>query len=210
LNVRYGVSDARVLDAPVTVLSVPAYRATRLLEDRHSQLAALLKDVRYAPMVIAAVSLPDHAFKDPLNGFGFLAPRNQGLHLLWALFSSALFPDRAPKGRELVTCFLGGALEREALDWPDERVWETVCPELQRALQTSETPGPVALFRHHHAIPQYNIGHERWAASVKDELKQTPGLFITSNYLEGVSVPGCIEQGGRTARAVAEYLRRDA
>ena len=57
-----------------------------------------------------------------------------------------------------------------------------------------------ALFRHRHAIPQYNIGHERLAAAVKDELKKTPGLFIASNYLEGVSVPACIEQGDRTAR----------
>ncbi len=208
VSVRYEFTGARIGDAPVTILTIPAYRATGLLENRHSQLAALLKNVQYAPMVVAAVSLPDHAFKEPLNGFGFLAPRNQGLHLLGALFSSALFPDRAPKARELVTCFLGGMFEPEAVEWPDERVWETVCTELQRALQTSERPEPVALLRHHHAIPQYNVGHQRWAASVKAELKQTPGLFITSNYLEGLSVPACIEQGGRTGRAVAEYLGR--
>ena len=67
---------------------------------------------------------------------------------------------------------------------------------------------PVALFRHRNAIPQYNIGHERWAAAVKGELNKTPGLFIASNYLEGVSVPACIDQGERTALAVAEHLGR--
>jgi oxygen-dependent protoporphyrinogen oxidase len=69
-------------------------------------------------------------------------------------------------------------------------------------------PQPVALFRYPHAIPQYPIGHARWLAAVKQELKSTPGLFITANYLEGVSVPACIEQSARTARAVAEYLGR--
>ena len=161
-------------------------------------------------MVIATVSLPDHSFNAPLESFGFLAPRNQRLHLLGALFSSALFPDRAPKGQELLTCFVGGMFEPDAIDWPDERVWDVVCTEIKSALRTSEMPRPVALFRQPHAIPQYNIGHERWVSAVKAELRSVPGLFITANYLEGVSVPACIDQSNRTARAVAEYLGRKA
>jgi oxygen-dependent protoporphyrinogen oxidase len=64
------------------------------------------------------------------------------------------------------------------------------------------------LFRYTNAIPQYNIGHKRWVAAVKEELNHMPGLFVTANYMEGVSVPACIEQGERTARTVAEYLGR--
>ena len=45
-------------------------------------------------------------------------------------------------------------------------------------------------------------------AAVREELKKTPGLFIASNYLEGLSVPACIEHGARTAQAVADYLGR--
>jgi oxygen-dependent protoporphyrinogen oxidase len=66
------------------------------------------------------------------------------------------------------------------------------------------------LFRHRHAIPQYNIGHRQWVATVREELKGVPGLFISSNYLEGVSVPACIEQGERTGHAIADYLGRKA
>ena len=210
LNIRFAIPDARVGDAKITVLATPAYRAAELVQNCSSGLSALLTKLQYAPMVIAAVSLPDHSFKQPLQGFGFLVPRNQGLHLLGGLFSSALFPGRAPQGRELVTCFAGGMFEPEAFDWSEERVWETVCPELKAALQSSEMPKPVSLFRHRHAIPQYNIGHEHWVASVKEELKRTPGLFIASNYLDGVSVPACIEQGDRTAHTIAEYLGRKA
>lgn len=208
LNIQYNVHDARLDMARVTVIATPAAGASRLVESRNADLAALLRRVVYAPMVIAAVSLPDDSFKEPLQGFGFIVPRNQGLHMLGGLFSSALFPDRAPKGRELVTCFAGGAFEPEALDWPDMRVWETVCPELKAALQASQVPEPVALFRQRDAIPQYKVGHDRWFLAVKDELKKMPGVFISSNYLEGVSVPSCIEQGDRTAHAVAGYLGR--
>jgi oxygen-dependent protoporphyrinogen oxidase len=210
LEIRYKTPGNRVGDAPVTVIATPAHRASDLLLATHPSLAGLLKQVTYAPMVIAAVSLPDFSLNAPLSGFGFLVPRNEGLHVLGALFSSALFPDRAPKGQELLTCFLGGMFEPEAIDWPDDRIWEVVCPELKGALQSSELPKPVTLFRQPHAIPQYNIGHERWVQALKDELKQFPGLFIASNYLEGPSVPACIEQGDRTAHAIAEYLGRKA
>jgi oxygen-dependent protoporphyrinogen oxidase len=71
-------------------------------------------------------------------------------------------------------------------------------------------PEPVALFRQRNAIPQYNIGHERWVAAVKEELKKTAGVFLASNYLEGVSLPACIDQGDRTAHVVGEYLGRKA
>lgn len=207
VTVQYDVSGARAGDAPVTVLAIPAYRAADVVDEKHPVLATLLRKVQYAPMVVAATSVPENSFDPPLRGFGFLAPRNQGLHMLGTLFSSALFPDRAPEGQVLLTSFLGGAFEPEALDWPDERVWATVWRELQRVLKTSAALEPVALVRHRRAIPQYNIGHERWVESVRAELKQWPGLFITSNYLDSVSVPGCIEQAERTAHAVAEYLR---
>jgi len=210
LNVRYDTNDARIGDAPITVLAIPAYRAAGILQQNHSALAKLLENVQYAPMVVSATSLPEHSLKEPLHGFGFLTPRNQGLHMLGTLFSSALFTGRAPDGQVLLTSFVGGAFEPDAVTWSDDRLWDLVRSELKQVLQASELPEPIALFRHKNAIPQYRIGHEGWVAAVKDELKKTPGLFITANYLEGVSVPACMEQGERTAYAVAEYLRRDA
>jgi len=209
VSIRYNsAGEARIGDASVTVVTAPAYQAASLLDPHNASLARLLRKVEYAPMVIAAVSVPAHSFTRPLAGFGFLVPRNQGLHLLGSLFSSALFPNRAPEGQELLTCFIGGMFEPEAIEWPDERVFETVCAEIKAALHISELPRPVALFRQAHAIPQYSIGHERWVAAVKAELTQMPGLFLAANYLEGVSLPACIDQGDRTARAVAEYLGR--
>ena len=57
-----------------------------------------------------------------------------------------------------------------------------------------------------------NLEERRDVPALTHELEAigSPGLFLAANYLEGVSVPGCIEQGDRTARAVAEYLGRKA
>jgi len=209
VTIRFGESDGRIGMAPVTVLTIPAYRAVKILEQRYPDLAQLLAKVRYSPIVVAASSLPEHTLKEPLRGFGFLVPRSEGLHLLGTIFSSALFTGRAPEGHVLLTSFIGGSFEPEVLDWSDEQVSEVVGSELQRVLDSETKPEPVALVRHEHALPQYNIGHERWVASLREELQRTPGVFVTANYLDGASVPACIEQADRTAHRVAEYLRRN-
>jgi oxygen-dependent protoporphyrinogen oxidase len=208
LDIRYEDGSASIGQAPVTVLAVPAHAAVRLLEQHHSVIAGLLGKIRYSPMIVAAASLAEHNLPEPLKGFGFLVPRSERLHLLGTIFSSSVFPGRAPQGRVLLTSFLGGSFEPEVLNWPDDQVWETVCSELKRALKADTTPEPISLCRHQNALPQYSIGHDKLVASLKSELEQTPGLFIASNYLEGVSVPACIEQAERTAHRIAEYLRR--
>jgi oxygen-dependent protoporphyrinogen oxidase len=157
-------------------------------------------------MVIASVSVRNAAFPKPLRGFGFLVPPTQKSCLLGTLFSSALFPGRAPQGYQLLTAFLGGALEPEILHWPDERLWDAVRSELRKILKLSEAPDPVTVVRRTHAIPQYKIGHERVIAELKHEIASRPGLFLTGNYIEGISVSACMDNGERTAHQVAAFL----
>jgi oxygen-dependent protoporphyrinogen oxidase len=208
VGVQYERAGARAGLAPVTVLAMPAYAAARLINQQHAALAELLGRVHYSPIIVAATSLAEHNLPEPLKGFGFLVPRSEQLHLLGTIFSSALFPGRAPDGRVLLTSFIGGSFEPEVLNWSDDQVWETVCSELKRVLKADVTPDPIGLCRHQNALPQYNIGHERLVASLKSELERTPGLFIASNFLEGASIPACIEQAERTAHQIAGYLRR--
>ncbi|OLD18037.1 MAG: hypothetical protein DMG19_06180 [Acidobacteria bacterium] len=208
LTIRYAVGDARIGMAPSTIITVPAYRAVDIVEKDCPDLARLLQNVRYSPIIVAASSLPEHSLKEPLSGFGFLVPREEGLHVLGTIFSSALFPGRAPDGRVLLTSFIGGSFEPHVLDWSDDQVWDVVGSELQRVLDSETKPDPVALVRHEHALPQYNIGHERWVASLNEQLQRIPGVFVTANFLEGASVPACIEQAERSAHRVAEFLRR--
>ena len=204
LEVRWSSGETK---PRAVVVTAPASHANGIIERGFPDIAGLLGNVDYAPMVIATTSVPEAAFPRPLRGFGFLVPRTENLHLLGTLFSSSLFPGRAPQGRHLLTSFVGGALEREAIDWPDHRIWEIVRSELQTVLKTTSPPEPIRVVRRHHAIPQYRIGHERWLASLKDKLQRAPGLFVTGNYTEGVAVASCMETGEKTARDVAAFLR---
>ncbi len=207
LTVRWNDQRAR---PKAVVITVPAPQAAELLRNRIPAAADLLNRMDYAPMVIATTSIADSAFKQPLRGFGFLVPRTEKLHLLGTLFSSALFPGRAPAGRQLLTSFIGGALERAAIDWPDDRVWEIVRSELQTVLKTSSTPEPMRIVRRPRALPQYKIGHGKLSESIKLEVRASPGVFLAGNYMDGIAVGACIETGERTAREVAAFVGSNA
>ncbi len=220
LDVRCGVSDIS-LDADLRVawgreanrpkalvLAVPAYVAANLTRPLSAPLADLLAGATYAPMVVVAMSLDERQLSRPLDGFGFLVPRSEKLHILGTLFSSSLFPGRAPPGRALLTSFIGGALEPEVSGWSDDRIRDTVNSELRHVLSLSADLEEVAMFRWKRAIPQYGLGHRRWAEGVSSVAAQVSGLFLTGSYFDGVSVPGSMERGRRSATQVIEYIRR--
>jgi protoporphyrinogen/coproporphyrinogen III oxidase len=201
-----GIRIGKEVQARATVLAIPAYQAALVLEDLYPDLAGMLRSVEYAPVVVAATSLPINSLTVPLRGFGFLAPRSEGMTILGTVFNSLLFTERAPDDRILLTSFLGGAMKPEVYDWPETRIWETVGSELKRVLKTTLQPEPLGIFRHRHAIPQYNIGQRQRVEEIAGELKRIPGLFVTGNFLHGVSVPACMEHGDNTALAVSEFL----
>lgn len=209
LSIQTGCSGVRIgkeVQARATVLAVPAFQAADVLGDMYPDFAGTLRSIEYAPVVVAATSLPISSLTTPLRGFGFLAPQSERMTILGTVFNSLLFIDRAPDDRILLTSFLGGAMNPEVYDWPEARIWETVGSELKRVLKTSLQPEPLGLFRHRRAIPQYNIGQRQRVEEIAGAVKRVPGLFVTGNFLHGVSVPACMEHGDNTAVAVSEFL----
>jgi oxygen-dependent protoporphyrinogen oxidase len=209
ISIRYNTAGVRIggdVHPRATVLAVPAYRAAEVLEETQPEIAGSLRSIEYAPIVVAATSLPLSGLTEPHRGFGFLVAKGERLHMLGTVFNSSLFADRAPQDRILLTSFLGGATRPEAYDWPEQRVWDVVSSELQKVLKTSIPPEPLGMFRHRLAIPQYTIGHQDRIRALRDEVKRCPGLFLAGNFLDGVSVPACMEQGDATAHMVAEFL----
>src|SRR5436190_11074800 len=201
-----GVRIGKDVQAKATELAVPAYQAAEVLSELYPDFAETLRSIEYAPVVVAATSLPISSLTVPLRGFGFLAPQSERMTILGTVFNSLLFVDRAPDDRILLTSFLGGAMKPEVYDWPETRIWETVGSELKRVLKTSLQPEPLGLCRHRRAIPQYNIGQRQRVEEIAAEVKRVPGLFVTGNFLHGVSVPACMEHGDNTALAVSDFL----
>ena len=57
-----------------------------------------------------------------------------------------------------------------------------------------------------HAIPQYNLGYERFLEAMTNAEARHAGLFIGGHVRDGISVANCITAGQRLADAAAKYV----
>jgi oxygen-dependent protoporphyrinogen oxidase len=89
---------ARSYEADVVVLATAAEVAAHLLAPLDEALAAELRAIHYPPIASVALGYAREHVRHALDGFGVLIPRREGRATLGALFSSTLFPGRAPDG----------------------------------------------------------------------------------------------------------------
>ena len=143
-----------------------------------------------------------------LDGFGMLIPSRERRCILGVLFSSSLFPARAPDEHVTLACFVGGARHPELARERTTALVERVLVDLRALLGVRGDP----VFTKHvfwpRAIPQYSVGYQ----SVKDGANAmesaNAGLYLAGNYRNGVSVGDCIAGGQQIAERVASYLAR--
>lgn len=142
----------------------------------------------------------------PLDGFGTLVPAREQRTFLGVLFSSTLFPGRAPDGHVALTVFAGGTRQPETARLAPALLLNRVLPDLRELLGITGDP----VFTHHtfwpKAIPQYNIGHERFLEPMARCEIDHPGLFIGGNTRDGISLPDCIKSGNALAAKAADYV----
>jgi oxygen-dependent protoporphyrinogen oxidase len=194
-----GVEQARSL-----VLALPAPAAARLLAPLSPQAAEILGTIPYAPIVGLALGYQRDQVRHPLDGFGFLAPRREGMRVLGGLFSSSLFAERAPTGKVLVSAFIGGTTDPGAAALGDKELLDRVTADLARALGIRGAPGFVRITRYERAIPQYTLGHLERIAALDSAVEALPGLFLQASWRAGVSVADCIRNGEALARRIAK------
>ncbi len=188
------------------VIATPAKAAATLVAGVSDQLSSLLNEIDYPPLSIVSLAYDQSTVTTPLDGFGFLVPPSEGLNILGCVWNSSLFKGRAPKGKALVTAFIGGARNPSAARAADAELVSTVHNELQRVLGISSDPQVVAITRYERSIPQYNLGHFARVREIESLLDGLPGLRLIGNYLHGVSTGDCIKEADRVARELGESL----
>ncbi len=191
-------------EAKAVVISAPATSSGYLLRELSWSLAQEFDKIYYAPVVVVHAVVRKGEVPE---GFGFLVPRVEGKRTLGVLFSSQLFPGRSPQEKELLTIYLGGATDPEVVEYEEEAIYSIVEKELKEMLKVSSVEF-LNIKRWKRAIPQYTLGYGRYLELAKAVEKEYPGLFLTGNYLHGVSVADCIRASYETANRVEEFLTR--
>lgn len=192
--------------APSLILATPADTASRLLAHLSADFAVPLAAIEYAPVaVISSIYRLDQIAK-PLDGFGFLAPRSEGLRLLGTVWNSSLFPGRARAGCVLLTSFAGGATDPALAAVPARDIAALITTELAGVLSISGKPDRCVVTLYPRALPQYNLGHTQRIASVRALCADFPGLSLAGNYLDGPSIGACVHLSQRVALSTHNYL----
>ncbi len=196
-------TESGVIEARHVILAVPAAAAADLITSLSPEAAGELRDIAYAPIVSAGMGYDPKRVGHALDGFGFLVPRREGVRILGGLFSSTLFPGRAPAGRVLITTFIGGAMDGDAVALDDSAVTRCLSDDLARSLGAAGEPAMVHLTRWERAIPQYVLGHLERIARIDGLLEDHPGLHFRANWRDGISVADCVRNGEKLADHIA-------
>ena len=171
---------------------------------------APLSQIYYPPVASVVLGFRRQDVAHPLDGFGMLIPQVERFNILGALFSSSLFPGRAPEGHVNLTCYLGGSRAPElALLEPDAAA-ELVIKDLRTILGVTGRP----TFRHHFlfrkAIPQYEVGFGRFKELMNQLEQNAPGLFLAGHYRDGVSLGDSMVSGQNAAERIVAFLETSA
>ncbi len=182
----------------------PTAQILHSLPPASSAIAAVLSEVPHASLAVVSLGFRREQVRHAVDGFGFLAPRCESLRLLGCLFPSTIFPGRVPHDHVLLSAFVGGRLDAEAVEGSDESLVELVYRELDALLGLEGEPVQTQLARWRPAIPQYELGHERFAEAIDQLTASQPGLYCVGSYLGGASVPATVAKGEEVARRMLE------
>lgn len=196
------------VEADAIVVATPAQTAARLLCDIDQAIHEPLAAIPYAPLAVVHTAFLASDVPRPLDGFGVLIPRKEGIRFLGSIWSSALFLKRCPAGEVLLTNFIGGATDPQAVDLSDSELVEEVLTGLGQVSGIKTQPRFVHIKRWGQAIPQYTIGHQRRLEKIRARLNHLPGIFLTGSYFSGVSVSDTIAHARAEVDRVADFLLR--
>ena len=189
----------------IIISTLPTHTFPSIFEFNEAQK---LSELSYSPLSVVALGFQKDQIEHPLNGFGMLIPEVEELNTLGILFSSTLFPNRAPEEHALLTCFVGGARQPDEAKKSKATLIDQLCSELDGLLGLEGKP----VFTHHNfwkrAIPQYQMDYDHYLSLMESIENQHPGIFLCGNYRKGVSVPDCILSGMKTAKKVESFLSK--
>lgn len=196
-------TEGTVIKAKSVVLAIPAGAAARLLSPLNPDLADLLAAIEYPPVTSVVLGFDRQQVAHPLNGFGMLIPGREQRRTLGVLFSSTLFPNRAPEGKVLLTAFIGGRRHPEAAEGDDDALVKRVVADLSPLLGIRGAPTFEQVQRWPQAIPQYELGHLERLQAIEAESRTLPGLYLAGNWRTGIAVGDCLQGGAKLARTMA-------
>ncbi len=184
-----------------------AYKLAELVIEAVKKISnSTFSEISYPPVGAVVLGFRREDVTHPACGFGMLIPKIEGFKILGTIFSSALFPNRAPAGHITLTSYIGGARYPELGLLPEKDLIGATLADLRVLLGVKGQP----VFAHTKtwpkAIPQYNIGYGKYRDLLKELEAQNSNLVFAGHYRDGVSLGDSIVSGANIAERVKQLL----
>ena len=200
-------AGAGTIQTNAIVIATQPHVAAELLGDLDAEAAFAAAQIETPPLAVVYLGYARSQIAHPLDGIGFLAPGSEHRHVNGALFCSTMLEARAPRGFVSLAAYLGGDRAPLLARLPANDLIGMVRREVAELLGAKGEP---ALARVRHwpcGLPQYRIGHRDLLAVLNGVSGRRPGLFLTGNYVAGVSVAACVAHASHTATCVDAFLQ---
>jgi protoporphyrinogen/coproporphyrinogen III oxidase len=165
-----------------------------------------LSSIVHPPVAVLALGFRREQVSHPLDGFGFLTPEVERRRVLGVVFSSTIFPDRAPDGHVMLSAFVGGTRDPDFVQADPQTLTARVLDDLRVLLGAQGEPTFRSVQVWPKAIPQYVLGYGRFKDIADEVERRNPGLLLAGTYRDGVSLAEAMGSGERAATRVAELL----
>jgi oxygen-dependent protoporphyrinogen oxidase len=185
------------------ITTVGAYALPALLPFVPKEEMSLISNLRYAPVMQVSVGLRQQL--DPaFFAFGGLVPTREKQPVLGILFPAACFQGRTPEGGTLLSYFIGGMQHPDLFNKSNEEIETMVTETLHTMLKlpAGTTPELIRIFRHEHAIPQYELSSGTRFDTIDRLQKQYSGLILAGNIRGGIGMADRIRQATEVAASI--------
>ncbi len=195
-------ADGKEFHAKDLVLAIPTNIALNLLKPLNAGMP--MQSIPEAWMVSVIMGFASTVLPP---GFGFLTPEVEKRFSLGCMFSSNMFPGRAPEGHVVIETLVGGKRHPERVHLSNEELVEKAVKDMQDILDLPQEPVYTRVLRSNGGIPQLEKGYPELLAWRDALVKTHPGLHICGFGWEGIGLNEMMKTGTNVAEAIQNSTR---
>ena len=179
-------------------------------------MASALDAIEHTSVVFVVTEYAEGDVAVPLDGSGFLVPRQVGAPVTAVSWASSKWERLRQPGTVLLRSSLGHRDADDVIDASDDAIIAAVQTAHRRTMGIDTPPRRVRIVRYRDAFPQYDVGHlDRIAALDESLLRDAPHVALCGMAFGGVGIPACIrrartEAGRRPPGGAGGIKRRRA
>lgn len=195
----------RLPDADGVVVATPAPDAVPLIAPRSAEAAEELAAIEHASVVFTTLVFRGADVAVPLDGSGFLVPRDAGLTITAVSWTSSKWGHLSGDD-VIVRVAMGHSRDPRSIEMDDAEVLATIRADLRATMGIEAPPVEHRVVRYRDGFPQYAVGHLDRIERIERALRRdAPDLALCGMAMRGVGIPACI---GVARRGAADLVAR--